>query len=366
MTDYGITLTQEESEKLAQMVESIHARVSQEDMTPRERFAAIAEGKSVDRLPVWVNGTGLHVPKTYGVDHGALYEDPKLALLAYMNHLDRFGGDTFSLFRFSLGDAEFGATTTMTDFGVPFTIKGYVDDYADIGNIKFPNIKKDGQLPWTLWMISQMKEQVGDIMPIWSFITTPGLTAICPGARDYQTAGIDMIRNPNMTHALAALAMKFYIQFGQAHLAAGADCINMVDAPADCSPKQFREFMYPYMCGLYHALDGKVMWATADDVTHVMEDYCKVGIKHFYLGGKIELEKALDIAGKYDVVIRWSVDPAVITHGDRESIRKEVKRVAQIGKEYGRFILGTAALDTDTPAENVDAFVEAAREFGAY
>ena len=198
MEDYGIQLTPEEESKLDAMVERIHERVAKEAMTPRERFEKIAKGEPVDRLPVWVNGTGLHVPKTYGVPHGALYEDPKLALLAYVNHLDRFGGDTLSLFRFSLGDAEFGAMTTMTDFGVPFTIKGYVEEYEDIAKIKFPKIKKDGQLPWTLWMISMLKEKLGDIMPISSFITTPGLTAVCPGARSYQQAGIDMIQNPNV------------------------------------------------------------------------------------------------------------------------------------------------------------------------
>lgn len=363
MQDYGITMTKEQEAKLDDMVGKIRERVAKEKMTPRERIDAVARGETPDRIPIWANGTGLHVPASYGVEHGALYEDPVLALLAYVHHVERFQYDTLSMFRFSLGDEEFGATTTMTDAGVPFTLKGYVKDSCDIDGIKFADPNKDGSLAWTMWMISVLKEKLGDIMPIWGFITTPGMSAVCPGSREFGEAATDMVTNPNLSHALTALALKWDIMFGKAQLEAGADLCHMVDAAGMFSPKQFLEFTYPYMPGLVSALDNRVMWCCADDVSHVMEHYAKAGIKYFYLNSAQDLEYAKKVCNEYGITLRYGLSKEVLINGTKEEIREEVKRVVEIGKQGGHFILGTEALDADTPAENLDTYIEAAREY---
>jgi uroporphyrinogen decarboxylase len=363
MQDYGVVMTKEQEAKVDDIVAKIRNRVSKEAMTPRQRIDAVANGETPDRIPIWANGTGLHVPATYGVDHGALYQDPVLALLAYLHHVERFQYDTLSMFRFSLGDEEFGGVTTMTDFGVPFTEEGYVKTSCDIDGIKFANPNKDGSLAWTMWMISTLKEKLGDIMPIWGFITPPGLSAVCPGSREYGEAMMDMITNPNLAHSLTALALKWEIMFGKAQLAAGADLVHMVDAAGMCSPDQFREFSFPYMRGLVAALDNKVMWCCADDVSHVIEYYAKAGIKYFYLNSEMPLEKAKEVCNEYGITLRYGLSKEILIDGPKERIREEVKRIVKTGWEGGHFILGTEALDTDTPAENIDAYIEAAREY---
>ncbi|MDR1421334.1 MAG: uroporphyrinogen decarboxylase family protein [Coriobacteriales bacterium] len=359
-------MTAEEEARLDELVGKIRERVAKEAMTPRQRFEALDRGETPDRIPILVNANGLHVPIAYGVEPGDLYKDPKLALLAYVSHLERFGYDTVSMFRFSLGDEEFGATTTMmADVGVPFTTKSYVETSCDIDNIKFPDPTKDGSLAWMCWMISVLKQKLGDIMPIWGFITTPGLSAVLPGSRDFSQASIDMINNPNLAHSLTGLAMKWAIMFGQAQLDAGADAVCMVDAPGMVSPKQFREFMYPYMAGTYHALDGRIIWAAANDVSHVMADYAGVGIKRFYLNSGQPLDAAKELCADNDVTLIYGIDPQVLLEGPKERIREEVRRVVAQGWQGGRFAISTETVDASTPMENVDIFMEAAREYCA-
>jgi uroporphyrinogen-III decarboxylase len=67
---------------------------------------------------------------------------------------------------------------------------------------------------------------------------------------------------------------------------------------------------------------------------------------------------------KYNLTLRYGVNAQVILHGPAEKIREEVKRVIQQGWRGGRFVLATDALDFATPAEHLDVFMEAAREYG--
>ena len=76
MDDYGIQLTQEEQDKLNRLVDSIHARVAKEPMTPRERYERVFLGETPDRIPIQVSAIGLHSAANYGVNPSALYMDP--------------------------------------------------------------------------------------------------------------------------------------------------------------------------------------------------------------------------------------------------------------------------------------------------
>ncbi len=364
MEDYGIKLTKEEDDRVDGICKRIRERVAKEPMTPRQRFEAVYRGEEPDRIPIQVCALGLHAASNYGVRPSSLYSDPKTSLFAYLTHLERFGYDTPSAFRFSTGEAEFGMEVTYTDSAVPFGTKGVVETAADLAKIKFPNVRKDGTLPYILWMISLLKKKIGDIMPIHGFHIIPG--AVVPTIMPMAQQLLTLRKDPVLAHCIAALVTKFCIDFDTAQFEAGADMLHVVGIDDQISYKYHREYEFPYLCGLLKSLPGPCFQIGAGDWSHVLESYAQAGVQGFFLhsGQPTPLEKAKEVAMKHKLTLRYGVNAQVLLHGPADRIREEVKRVIKQGWPGGRFVLITDTLDFNTPAEHLDVYMEAAREYG--
>lgn len=364
MEHYGIEMTKEEEDKVDRICGRIRERVAREAMTPRQRFEAVYRGEEPDRIPIQVCALGLHAATNYGVMPSDIYRDPKLSLLAYLTHLERFGYDTPSAFRFSVGEKEFGTVMGHTDSAVPFGIKGIVETAEDLAKVKFPNVRKDGSLPWQIWMIGLLKEKLGDIMPIHGFMPVPG--ASNPVLMTMENQYMAMRKNPVLAHCVATLLMKFTIDYGTALFEAGADMLHIVGTTDQVSYKQHREFEFPYVCGLIKSLPGPCFIIGAGDWSHVLESFAQAGVQGFFLhsGQPTPLDKAKEVAMKYKLTLRYGVSGNTLVHGPAEKIRAEVKEVIQKGWPGRRFVLTTDTLDSATPAEHLDAFMAAAREYG--
>ena len=362
MEDYGIQLTKEEEDKVDRLCESIRNRVAKERMTPRQRLEAVARGEEPDRIPIEVNAVGLHAAVTYGVKPPDLYADPKISLFAYLTHLERFGYDTVSPFRFSIGEAEFGGTMKTASGSIPTLMDSPVKTAADLDKIKFPNVRKDGTLPWQLWMISVLKEKLGDIMPIYGFTAIPG--GITPVIVPMGQLFLALRNNPEFVHCLAALATKHLIDYVNAMFDAGADMVRLVGVDDQVSYKMHREFEFPYMCALVKSVKGPVSIRGAGDWSHTLDSHAEAGVEGFYAFSGMPLDKAKEWSMKHKRMLRYGVNAQVLVHGPVERIREEVKRVIQQGWPGSRFALATDALDYSTPPEHLDAFMEAAKEYG--
>ena len=83
--------------------------------------------------------------------------------------------------------------------------------------------------------------------------------------------------------------------------------------------------------------------------------------------GDIDLAELKQTLGK-KISLRGNVNSiTVMLEGTPEDVRQDVKRCMDAAKENGGFILGVGdQTPYATPEENLYAFVEAGREFGAY
>lgn len=363
MRDYGVNLTREEEARIDEVCDKIRARVAKEGMTPRQRFEALWRGEQTDRIPVQVSALGLHAAANYGVMPPDLYTDPKVSIMAYLTHLERFGYDMVSMFRFAVGEKEWGGEITIAEGTIPTLTKGAVETSADIDKVKFPNVYKDGSLPWQLWMIAMIKEKIGDIMPVFGFMPIPG--SVAPVITVMEKQFLFFKSNRPLAHSIGALMGRFCLDYATAMFEAGADAVRMVGVDDLVSYKIQREFEFPFVSGVANALDKPLYIIGAGDWSHVLESYAQAGVQGYDITTANPIEKTRDIALKYNRVLMLGVDAHIIVHGPVEKIREEVKRVIKEAYVPGlRLVLTTETLDFQTPAEHVDAFVEAAKEFG--
>ena len=74
----------------------------------------------------------------------------------------------------------------------------------------------------------------------------------------------------------------------------------------------------------------------------------------------VKIDKSITLCGNIDQI-------AFLKEAEPGEIRHEVKRVLDLAKKRGKFILGTTDYFSEgTPCKNIKAFSEAGREFGNY
>jgi uroporphyrinogen decarboxylase len=130
------------------------------------------------------------------------------------------------------------------------------------------------------------------------------------------------------------------------------------------SYKHHREYEFPYIAGLVKAVKGPVAIRGADDWSHVLDSYAEAGVEGFYAFSGQSLDKAKEWSIRHNTMLRYGVNAQLLVHGPKEKIREEVKRIITVGAPGGHFCIATDALDYSTPAEHVDVFMEAAKEYG--
>ncbi|MDR1948586.1 MAG: uroporphyrinogen decarboxylase family protein [Spirochaetaceae bacterium] len=370
MRDYGITLSAEQNDKIDKLCESIRSKIKKEGETPRARYEAVWKGKKPGRIPVTLNAIGMHSAALMGMAPPDLHKDPGTSLIAYLNHMDRFGYDMLSPSRFSAGEIEFGGVIGQAEGTIPMLTKGALEDGGiAIDNLKFPDVFKDGTLPWQLWFIEAVKEKLGDLIPVFGFTGMPGGTVST--LMSLEQLYLKMKKNRPLVHSIAAIYTKFVTDYSVAMVESGADAIRFVGNDDVLSYKVHKEFEFPYMCGVTRQLDllgaqGYIIGA--GDWTHVLEGFAQAGVKGFDIISGTPLQGAAEIAVKYGVTLIYGVDAHLILHGSKDEIRSAVKKAIDEAKTYDglRFTLSSEALDYATPNEKIDWFIEACKEFGRY
>lgn len=361
--DYGITLTKEEETKVDELCQKIRAQMTSERMTPRQRLDAVMRGEQHDRIPIAVDGMGLHVAMTYGVSPLALTNDPKLCLIAYLDHLVRFGYDWMSPFYFTAGEEELGGELLYSETSLPILKRGAIESLDDLKKFKFPNVYKDGKLPWILWVISVVKEKLGDIMPIFSVIGMPG--ALSGIQTPVEKMSLFYKQNKPLAHCAGALVMRFDIEYANAIFEAGADGIMMPSIDSICSFKNHLDFELPYVAGLIKSVGKPFYTFGSGDWSHVLDSFGKAGISgYFHYNSGLDLQKGRAAAMKHNIILHYGIDNHLMVHGPKEKIRERVKQVIKEGYPGCKFALRTDTLDFNTPVEHVETFMEAAREYG--
>ncbi|MCL2147156.1 MAG: hypothetical protein FWH52_05045 [Synergistaceae bacterium] len=368
---YGVILTDEVEDKVDALCEKIRMRIAKEKMTPRERYAKYTRGEKTDRMPVTALPIGLHAAAFANLKPPQLYEDPQVTLLAYLSHLEYFQYDTLSMFRFSLGENVLGGTLTKpSDGSLPLMIKGAIECGADIDKFKlpvFPDCYKYETMHWQLWMIKVLQEKLGDIMPLFGFSAMPG------GINSYmlpmEKHFVLLKTNRPLAHSIAAITSLFNLEWLRELEKSGVDYIRMIGKGDVVSEAIQREYEFGYIARAVNAINVPLYVHSAGDTSHVIESYAQSGVAGFEAHSGTPIKKAKEIAMKYNCTYTAHVDAHILLHGDREAIRKEVKRVIDATREdpvYYKIALTTDPLDYSTPNENVMTYVEAAKEFAQY
>jgi len=338
-------------------------------MSPSERIGAFLSGKPIDRfpcVPLILN----HAARVNGVKIGAHNRDGALMGKCHADAYRRYGQDLITIF----SDTAVISEAMGTELFFP------EDDVPRVQTPAIPNIgdwsrlveatADDGRLPVYLEAIRTASAEVAGEVPVTCCFPAPFTTAAMLRGTDQFAR--DLFRNRECAHGLLQHSLDACCAFSDAVVDTGGIPV-VVDPIATGSvlgERHFREFALPYLTELHKRIAARgmpVLLHICGQTQRILDAMLESGAALLSLDD-IPMSVARDRAGS-KVALMGNVRPAqTLLKGKPEDVVNEVRELCEIGRSCSAgFVLGSGCeAPIATPPENIDAMMNAVREFGCF
>lgn len=329
------------------------------------RFLDACWGKPVDRTPVWLmRQAGRYLPEYMAVRSKCTFlelcKTPELAAEVTIQPVDILGVDAAILFSDILTPVE--PMGMKLDFVPGPVFESPVRSMADVERLRIPQMEQD--VPYVLETVKILRRELAGKVPLIGFGGAP-FTLACymvegKGSKDFAQIKRMMYSAPEVYAALMDKITSMSIEYLNAQIKAGAQCIQIFDTWGGIlSPADYAAYVLPYTTRLINALnriETPVIHFVKGAGT-MLETVKLAGGDVMGLDWHVDLGKARDVLGP-QMAVQGNLDPTVL-YAPHATIEKEVKRVLDenAGRPGHIFNLGHGILPT-VPPENAIFMVD--------
>lgn len=238
-------------------------------------------------------------------------------------------------------------------------------------SLKMPDPKRDGRMPALIEAIRRVKNEFGDELLVCGRTEAPfSSVALLYGIEETMML-------PLIDPELLVDTLKFFVDlqtdFGLAQREAGADAVWFGDCNASghlMSERYFEDYALPYVTAVVKDYDKAGLWS----IYHASEEkeghlklQASSGVSVLSVGPGLDMARAKEIVGD-KICLIGNLDPVnVLMNGTADQVASEAKRIVNVGKQGGGYIFNTGEMvPKDTPIENMEAMLRAARENAYY
>jgi len=188
----------------------------------------------------------------------------------------------------------------------------------------------------------------------------------------------DYILNPGFARRLIDLVSGYKVEVAKAALDLGADAVISGDDYAYrkgllMSPRQFREFILPYLKRLVNAVHrrGAPFIKHCDGyIWPILGDLVEAGIDGLHPIEPLAGMSIAEVKERYGdrICVAGNVDVSyVLPLGSREDVAKETRRCISEASPGGGHILSSSnSIHNAVKVENLKAMIETAKKYGVY
>lgn len=344
----------------------------QDQMTPRERMAAFAAGRELDRVPC-MPLIGEHACRLIGTSVTAYSHSAALMTEAQVASYQTYHCDSAGLGPGLFGIAEaMGTKMTFPDVGMPYVSDPVLKDWSQLNRLEPVNPRKDGRLPLYLEALQRINDAIGNEVGVGSSVGGPFTAAASLRGTEHFLK--DLRRQPELAHQLLQLVTE--------------SALNYIDAVCDLGLKpsiseptasgtlisagQFKEFALPYLKQYADRIQERCgsgpMLHICGNTSRIWNEMADTGATILSLDNIIDLEQAKNTVGER-VILAGNVKPIeTLMKGTREQIFEDTRECLRQAADSPRgYILASGcAIALDTPPQNILTFMEAARALGSY
>lgn len=335
-------------------------------------FLRACRRENVERTPVWfMRQAGRYLPEYRAVREKVnfltLCKTPDLAAEVTIQPVEIIGVDAAIIFSDILVVPEAMGMELIVEEGkggprFPTPLRSV----SAIENLPVPD--PSDKLKYVLDAIRLTKKRLEGRVPLIGFSGSPWTLATYmvegKGSKDFREIKKMIFTSPKDGHKLLDKLARSVASYLSAQIEAGADAIQIFDTWGGIlSQEDFEEFSLRYITQVISTLKSRIpVIVFCKDCGHSLEKIAATGAQVVGLDWTTDIGKARQLIGS-TVALQGNLDPTML-FSTPERIETGVKDIlAKFGKGNGHiFNLGHGVL-TETPVENVKAFVEAVKKY---
>jgi uroporphyrinogen decarboxylase len=340
-------------------------------MTSSERYVAVCELREPDRAPVSPLIMAF-AARHAGISYGDYCRHGELMAEAQIKCIRRFGYDSVNVTADAVREAEtLGAPVFWQEDEVPGPVADdpLVKDSDDLKRLRLPDPLGPNRMHEQIVALKILQDELGPDEVVYAWVEAPFQeSAMLRGLSNLMT---DLYERPALVHELMRFSLEMELEFGLAQVEAGARFIGVGDAIASlASPRHYREFNLPYIVELISRLKKtgvRVKYHACGQTTALLPLFADIGADILNLDSLTSLADAKRIVGE-KVCVKGNIDPAgVMLQGTSAQVTEAARACIAAAGRGGGFILSPGCeLPRDTPPENLEALVAAAKSLGRY
>jgi len=343
--------------------------MARDQMTPMERLTAYSKGQMIDRLPC-VPIIGNTSARVIGVKVSDFRGNGKLIAKAHIESYKLFKYDIIRIFTDLYVQAEaMGAKVFYPDDETAYLEAPAIDHISKIDSIEPANPYKDGNLPHHLEAMKIAVETVGKEVPVTGAITCAFTNAsFLIGAEKLARL---MLTDPEKVHKLCEVSLETNLRYAKAIIDAGCtpSLTDAMSSSSVISPKQFKEFSYPYLKRLIeyiHSRGKSVTLHICGKTNKIWELMVEAGADCISIDNDADLFEAKNKVG-HKVRLMGNIKPSeVMLEGTVRDVKKAVFQCVRQAYDNpkGYIVASGCSLPTETPFQNIHAMMDTVREIG--
>lgn len=339
-------------------------------MNAVERVGRTIAGETPDRVP-FVALIIHHAIKLNNVSYDTYARDPHVLAESQIRAWQRYGYDGFHITcdNWVLPSA-LGCPIQFFPDQPPVGMKKLLAESKDLNLLNRPVTGTEGRMGFKVEATRLAVEAIGDKCHLRTCFDQ-GPFSLASAMRGIEQLMIDAYDDPKFVHKLLAICTDAIITFARACGEAGCHALTFGDSVAGLLNRElFEEFALPYEKEVARGLSDlgiPVFLHICGDTGHIVDLMAQTGFQGLEVDYQHDIQFYKDkTEGR--VCLQGNIEPSgVLLQGSPEQVIQASRRAIEQGKNGGKFILSSGCeIPRDTPPENIDAMVQACREYGSY
>jgi uroporphyrinogen decarboxylase len=341
-------------------------------MNSIERTLRVLSFQPVDRVPVDLHNF-MVTPRFLGVeDFAEFYRDGEAMAEGQIKAWERYGHDILLVENGTAALAEAcGVQVEYQEDSAPVAKTPAISSLDEVGSLEIPDPYKHPLLSELLKATRIVVEEIGDRAYVIGRADQGPFSLACE-IRGMSEFLMDLALGEKLdkVHQLLDFCRQVTERYALAQIEQGAHATSIGDSPSGpdvVSPKYYREFAYPYVKTLTANLNKKditLAYHICGNSSPIIEDMVRTGAAIIEIDQKAD-QQISKVAASGKATLLGPVDPSgVMANGTPELVLEKCNEALENLSPGGGFILGPGcALPPNTPDENIDAMIEAAKKF---
>ena len=341
-------------------------------MNSIERTLRTLSFQPVDRGPVDLHNF-MVTPRFLGVtDYAEFFRDGEAMAEAQIKAWERYGHDVVMVENGTAALAEAcGVQVEYLKDSAPVAKTPAISNLDEVDKLEVPDPYKDPLLSELLKTTRIIVEEIGDRVFVMGRADQGPFSLACE-IRGMSAFLLDLALGKKLDkiHQLLDFCRSVSERYVIAQIEQGAHATSIGDSPSGpdvISPKYYREFAYPYVKDLVSNIKKKdiiLAYHIGGNSTPIIEDMVSTGTAILEIDQKAD-QQASKAAAAGKATLLGPIDPSeVMANGTPELVMEKCNEALENLSPGGGFILGPGcALPPNTPDENIDAMIEAAKKF---